>query len=150
MPASHFLLGLVAGAYLLANVVFGSLIMPFGVAVTRSAVDLVTSLVFVWTLLALFDRRGRFAQTATAFLSLGLLLALFALPLASSLTLMDENPQLGPAEMLILALQIWWFAIAASIVSRAIAKPYVVGLGLVIAFWLAIGQVILLIGPESV
>lgn len=149
LPASHFLLGLVAGVYFLTNVLFGSVILSFDVAVTRSAIDVVASLAFVWVLLSLFERKARFAQTATAFLGLGVLLAVFALPLADALTLTEEEPRLGPPEMAIIALQIWWFGIAASIVSRAIAKPYVAGLGLVIVFWLAIGELILLVGPES-
>ncbi|HEX7081057.1 MAG TPA: hypothetical protein VF329_08600 [Gammaproteobacteria bacterium] len=135
LPASEFLLGLVLAVYL----VIGLAALQFGSTLSRAVslllFDTAVYLVAIWAVLKLFRRPRRFLQTATAFVGTDAFLNTVALPLI----FWDESLQAPPDQLttprlLFLLLLIWHVDIGGYILSKAVEKPYIVGVSIVIVY----------------
>ena len=96
---------------------------------------------FVWALLRTFNRQPRFRQTMTGLLGAGVLLSVVAAPLVPLLveTPADpENPMLTLPIVLSLLLEVWSIDISAFVFSRALERPYLLCLAIVIGYALLI------------
>ncbi len=136
LPASAFLIALVAVAYLVTQL--PSALMLFGQsfdALRIMAIDLGLIAVAFWLLLAIGNRRARYAQTLAAALGTRALIGVMILPLLAwrggSGEPMASSPLPGA---FLLALLLWSFVIDGHIISRALSKPFL--LGVVIAIGL--------------
>ena len=135
LPASEFLLGLVLAVYLTVGVValqIGSTLLR---ALTVVLFDTALYLTAVWFVLKLFAKQRRYAQTATALVGTDALLNTIAVPLI----LWDQALQAPPAEttaprLLVLLLIVWSIDIGGYIFSKALDRPYIVGVSIVIVY----------------
>jgi hypothetical protein len=135
LPASRFLLGLVLIAYALV-----SALALFVISATRSdvilvGIELIVDLGVVYLVLKVFEKTRRFLQTAIALVGTGVVLSLINVPLLQ----WDEMLQAPPTELttprlLMLLLFIWSLDIAGHIVSKALGKPYIVGVSIVVVY----------------
>jgi hypothetical protein len=134
LPASQFLLGLVLVAYI--AVVFISLAMQSsaGVAARSLVIETAIYLLFVWTVLKTFNKERRFLQTATAMLGVDTLLNALGLPLLAWEGAVSEPAQLTMPLILSLMLLIWWVDVCSFILARALSRPYVLGVAIVLGY----------------
>jgi len=138
LPASQFLLGLVLVAYLLVSFVALAVMSATTADVILTLVELVTDLGVVFLLLQFFQKAGRFLQTATAMVGTGAVLSLILVPLLHWDEVLAAPPtELTTPRLLILLLFVWSLDIAGFIVSRALGKPYIVGVSIVVVYELA-------------
>jgi hypothetical protein len=96
---------------------------------------------FVWALLRTFNRQTRFRQTMTALLGTGVLLTVLQAPLVRAMLepLPDpQNPTLTLPRMLGLLIMIWSIDIYAFVFSRALERPYLLCIAVVIGYALLI------------
>jgi hypothetical protein len=109
---------------------------------------------FVWALLRTFNRQPRFRQTMTALLGAGVLLAILQAPLALSV---PEAPPPDPqastltlTDMLWFLIYVWSIDISAFVFSRALERPYLLCLAVVIGYVLLIESLqVTLLQPVS-
>src|SRR5690606_8778540 len=100
--------------------------------------ELIADLAVVFLVLQVFDKGRRFLQTATALVGTGVMLSLINIPLLH----WDEVLQAPPTELttprfLMLLLFVWSLDIAGHILSKALGKPYIVGVSIVVVYELA-------------
>lgn len=143
LPSSRFLVWLL----LLVSVAveLGILIANDGemrVAAVNVLVDLL-DLWFVWALLRTFNRQRRFAQTMSALLGTETLLNLLGAPLlpflsASLEASTPDQVQLSLPLLLAAVLNVWSIDIAAFTFSRALERPYVLCVAIMIGYALLI------------
>ena len=96
---------------------------------------------FVWALLRTFNRQSRFRQTMTALLGSGVLLTVLQAPLARSVLASPpdpQNPTLALPDLLWLIIWIWGIDISAFVFSRALERPYLLCIAIVIGYVLLI------------
>ncbi len=96
---------------------------------------------FVWALLRTFNRQKRFAQTMSALLGTETLLNLVGAPLVPWLNATlaaTEEPQLSLPLVLAALINIWAIDIAAFVFSRAIERPYVLCVAIMLGYALLI------------
>jgi hypothetical protein len=96
---------------------------------------------FVWALLRTFNRQRRFTQTMSALLGTETLLNLVGAPLVPWLTATlaaSEQPQLSLPLVLAALINIWAIDIAAFTFSRALERPYVLCVAIMIGYALLI------------
>jgi hypothetical protein len=112
----------------LALMVFG----PTFVLVQILAVDVLMLVGCLWVLLRLTGYLSRFRQTLTALLGTSALLSILSAPF-SAWRQLDANPDSGGAlsATIIFAIMLWSIAIDGHIISRALSKPF--GIGLMVA-----------------
>lgn len=138
LPASRFLLGLV----LAASLAIGLAALQVNSTVPRAAamllLDAALFLTSLWLVLKLFGKSRRFLQTATAMIGTDALLNLIALPLIYWDGASGAPPEeLTPPRFLFLLLLFWWLDIGGYVLSKALARPYIVGVSIVIVYVLA-------------
>jgi hypothetical protein len=130
LPASALLLVLTLLAHFALNLSLGGAAdvmladvknRPTAPLLARTLLDLAFSLLWIWLLLALFRRKDRYWQSATAFLGAGIVLLPFV-NVANLLVLrMDEsNPLAWPAVLAFLALLIWYVLVVAHILRSSL------------------------------
>ena len=136
IPASQFLLSFVLVVYLLVG--YASIRIGGGAevgAVAAFVIDSLVYLLYVWAILKVMKRVARFRQTATALLGADVFFNVVGLPLffwnrvSSSADLDATLPTL-----LILGLLIWSIDVAGYVISRALERPYIVGVLIVILY----------------
>jgi len=96
---------------------------------------------FVWALLRTFNRQQRFRQTMTALLGAGVLLTALQAPLVRSLVAPPpdpQNPALTLPGLLWFLLMFWSIDIGAFVFSRALERPYLLCIAVVIGYVLLI------------
>jgi uncharacterized membrane protein YagU involved in acid resistance len=98
-------------------------------------IQLALEFAFIWCVLRAFERQPRFVQTACAVFGADALLNLLALPLV----LWYRGLAAAPTEMTLpqvlqFLLWVWSLDISAWIMSRALERPYVVALAIVIGY----------------
>ncbi len=135
LPASQFLLGLVLAVYFAVGIFAQGFNEPAGVAVVDMVLDRVVYLGFIWLVLDLFKKRRRFMQTAAAAVGVDVLMNVVSLPLL----LWNDALQAPPKEVtlpsvLMLGVVLWSIDVGGFIVARALSKPYIVGLCIVIVY----------------
>jgi len=149
LPASPTLFWLTLIANLMAGVllVAGARADVF-VALLEGLADSLMMLLLLWLALRWQSRRGRFLQSATAFLGASTLLALVAIPL-----LAFTGPQGGGqpvaelAGMLLLALIIWNMVVFGHILRHSFDISLSLGVGLAVSYTLVSYQVMSLLFP---
>lgn len=138
LPASQFLLGLVLLAYLVVSALTLTVISATRTHVILVLLELVADLGVVFLLLQFFQKGTRFLQTATALVGTGVVLGVIYIPLLRWDELLAAPPtELTTPRFLILLLFIWSLDVAGFILSRALGKPYIVGVSIVIVYELA-------------
>jgi hypothetical protein len=133
LPASAFLLGLVAAAVAVLEVL-GAVLPPnpSGRIVTRVALSVGLPLLFAWVVLALARKRQRFLQTGAALLGVAVLAQLVLYPLASLLSIIGtDRPASIPLGVLLTVGFIWYLLACANIWRAALDAR--LGLGAVIS-----------------
>lgn len=135
LPASQFLLGLVLAVELTIALAGLQLQLPLERAASLLVFDTLLYFGAIWLVLKLLDRPRRFLQTATAFVGTATFLNAIALPLL----LWDESLQADPSELtlpriLLLLLLVWSVDIGGFILSRSLARPYVMGVSIMLVY----------------
>jgi hypothetical protein len=134
LPASWFLFGLVLAVYWAIG--FLSLQSPL-LAVRHPflyvAADTAVTLAFLWALLKAFALERRFLQTATAFFGTAVLFTLLGMPLAFMPLGPASGALTGPTILLLIVIG-WAIDVTAFVLSRAIDRPYVLAIGIVIGY----------------
>lgn len=136
LPASQFLFGLLFVSYLIV----GFVAIRIGDTSTPRALPLfiLDSLIYyayIWLLLSLFRRQGRFLQTASALIGVDVFFNMLSLPLVAwsgAVESSDGDPSLPL--LLFIVLFFWSIDVAGYIVSRALERPYIVGVLIVIMY----------------
>ncbi len=131
LPASAFLLGLVAAAASLLEILDALLPPnPSGRIFTRVLLSVGLPLAFTWAVLSVARHRQRFLQTGSALLGVAILAELVLYPLSSLLNAMgSDRPLSVPVGLLLLAGLIWYVLACANIWRAALES----GLGLGVA-----------------
>jgi len=145
LPASLFLLGLVAGVVAILEVI-GALLPPgpSDRILTRVALSVGLPLAWTWAVLAVARHRQRFLQTGSALLGIGALAQLVLYPLGSMLDVLGEkNPLAIPIGLLLFAGLVWYLLACANVWRSALDS----GLGLGAA--IALGYLLLSIALEQ-
>ncbi|MGO9933894.1 MAG: hypothetical protein ACLPV8_19075 [Steroidobacteraceae bacterium] len=129
LPASMFLLALVAGAAALLEVL-GALLPPApndGIML-RILLGVGLPLAFTWAVLELARRRQRFLQTAIALLGIGVLAELVLYPLGALLRLISaERFASVPLGLLFYVGFIWYLLACANIWRAALDSGFILG-----------------------
>ena len=90
---------------------------------------------FVWSVLAVFERRQRFWQTMGAFLGAAVVLnVISALLIAWNQSLHAPADVTTTPEVLLQLLQVWSVDIGGFMLSRAIDRPYVLGVAIMLGY----------------
>jgi hypothetical protein len=135
LPASQFLLVLVLVTYLIVGLATLSAGASPVLAFTLLFLDRLLYLGSAWAALRIADKPRRFTQTAIALVGADLFLNLVSVPV---LCWDDHLPapaeQLTPPRLLIAFLILWSIDVGGFILSRAMAKPYIVGVSVVIVY----------------
>jgi hypothetical protein len=128
-----------------------SLALASGVAVNVLAAGLTTAIVavallvvglelwFVWAMLRVFGRERRFRQTMSAVLGTNLVISVLVtpfIPFAEPPTPTDQT--LSLAWLALFFLKVWSIDITSFVLSRALERPYLLALAIVIAYVLLI------------
>lgn len=137
LPDSPVLLGLTMIVYVLIQVPVAWIVYQSVALVSQTvALDVAMLSGGLWLVLWLTGYRARFRQTLTALLGTSALLTLLALPFHIWQTVQDGAPP-GPAfaYAAILAIVIWSLVIVGHILSRALSRPFAVGLMVALAYF---------------
>jgi hypothetical protein len=98
-------------------------------------VDCVFYLAYVFVVLRLFGHERRFRQTASALLGTDVLLSLIGLPLVFWARATGAAPDQWSMPMALrLLIVLWWIDVAGFVLSRALARPYLIGVAFVILY----------------
>ncbi|MDB6084049.1 MAG: hypothetical protein JWN43_1930 [Gammaproteobacteria bacterium] len=133
LPASLFLLGLVAAAVALLEVL-GAMLPPSSSdrIFTRVVLSVGSPLVFAWVVLTVARHRQRFLQTGIALLGVAVLAELVLYPLGSLLNVVGSDRAAAiPLGLLLFAGLIWYLLACANIWRAALDSG--LGLGLAIS-----------------
>ena len=134
LPASTFLLGLVLVVYLaiaFATLKLEPLVESAGALL---AFGVVTTGGFVWAVLKAFQHEKRFRQTATALLGTETFFNVLSLPFAWWDRRSDPLEPITVPGLFLYLLFFWSIAVAGFILSRAIGRPYVVGVFIMVGY----------------
>jgi hypothetical protein len=132
LPASMFLLGLVAAAAAVLEVV-GALLPPASThrIVLRIVLSVGLPLAFAWAILAVTRHRQRFLQTSIALLGVGVLAELVLYPIVSLSQVMGaENWASIPLEILMLIVWIGYVLACANIWRAAMDSGAMLGIAI--------------------
>jgi hypothetical protein len=138
LPASALLLGLVAAAAALLEVIATWLpaAPPGGLAV-RIGLSVILQLAFAWVVLAIARQRQRFLQTGTALLGVGILAGVVSYPLESLINHIGTNqPAALPLAILYLTAFIWYLLACANIWRAALESRFMLGSVISLAYFL--------------
>jgi hypothetical protein len=141
LPSSQFLVWLLLAVAV--SVDLGILVANDGGARAAGVAVLIQVLDvwFVWALLRTFNRQPRFRQTMCALLGTETILNLAGAPLVPLLatsTAASEQPEITLPLLLTAALGIWSIDIAAFVFARALDRPYVLCVAIMLGYVLLI------------
>lgn len=135
LPASGFLLWLLAVVYGVTSFSAAQIIEPWPRAAAMVVFDMGLYMAFLWVLLALFGRVPRYCQTVSALLGSGILLTLLSVPILMFGGFANyENTAPTFATLLFFLVIIWSIDIAGFVVSRALPVSYVAGVLIVLGY----------------
>jgi hypothetical protein len=151
LPPSGFLLSVLLGLYFLTGIIG---IWTLGVldAGTMQVLllDSVFFFAYVFVALRLFRHDRRFRQTAIALLGAEVVINMVGLPLALWSRTISVPPDPYSAPMLLqLLLLVWWIDVAGFILSRAINRPYFVGVLFMIVYVLTSYRISTFLFPST-
>jgi hypothetical protein len=135
LPASRFLFGIVLASYLTVSVLALQISWPLSRAMSAMIVDVALYLAFFGIVLRVVRRSGRFWQTVTAVLGAETFLSCLALPLL--LTRSAESDGTASevlATSVLLLILLWSIDIAGFVLARALDRPYIVGVMIMIGY----------------
>ena len=120
LPASLFLLGLVAGTAALLEVL-SAFLPPASTSrlFTRLALSVGLPLGFAWAVLALARRRQRFVQTGTALLGVGVLAELLLYPIGSLIQVIGSDRLASVPLGVLMLMGLIWYVLACTNIWRA-------------------------------
>jgi hypothetical protein len=135
LPPSDFLLALLFVAYLIVGMgALSAQSSPFPLAAVVFVGNSVVYLLYCWIVLKTVRRQSRFRQTASALLGADAFFNFLAIPVS----LMAASSEVaGFAVLLLYMLFFWSVDVAGFIISRAIERPYIVGVLIVVAYIIA-------------
>jgi hypothetical protein len=151
LPDSGFLLGLTFVVYLLLQVPLGWIAYgPSDVLVSTIVVSVILIVLGLWTLLALTGFKSRFRQSLTAVLGTSALLSALSIPFSwwRAITINYESGVALPSTI-IFAIMVWSLVIDGHIISRAISKPFGIGLMIAVAFFFLQTAVLFELMPDG-
>lgn len=138
LPASVFLLCLVAGAATLLEVIAAYLpAAPSGAIVVRIALSVLLPLLFAWLVLAIARQRQRFLQTGTALLGVAVLAEIVLYPLGSLLNFVGvDQPAALPIGVLLVVGLVWYLLACANIWRAALDARLALGAAISLGYLL--------------
>ncbi len=138
LPASVFLLCLVAGAATLLEVIAAYLpAAPSGAIVVRIALSVLLPLLFAWLVLAIARQRQRFLQTGTALLGVAVLAEIVLYPLYSLMNLVGpDRPAALPIGVLLVVGLVWYLLACANIWRAALDARLALGAAISLGYLL--------------
>ena len=151
LPASSFLLGLTLVGYLVAQVPITWITYgPTNAVATTIAVSAAMLIGFLWVLLRLTGYPNRFRQALTALLGTSALLSLLLIPFSLwSQAMLDSERDNTLPGIGILGIIIWSLVIDGHILSRALSRPFVIGLLVAIAYFLLHSTILFELLPDT-
>lgn len=135
LPESRHLLALTLGVYAVVALIALRLDDASRGDVVAAAADVALFLGVVWVVLHVMERSARFLQTATALVGTGALLSAVSLPLI--LWLRDATAAgsgAGAPGFLYLLLYLWSIDVGGYVVAKALARPYILGVSIVVVY----------------
>jgi hypothetical protein len=138
LPASLFLLGLVAGAAALLEVL-SAFLPPASTdrIFTRIALSVGSPLAFAWIVLVLTRHRQRFLQTGIALLGVGVLAELLLYPVGSLIHVIGSDRLASvPLGLLMLVGLIWYLLACANIWRAALDSGIALGVAVSVGYLL--------------
>jgi hypothetical protein len=101
------------------------------------ALDTALEVGFIWAVLRAFERERRFRQTAAAVLGVDMLLNLLTIPLLFwQRSLHAPKDEATFPDVLVLLVMIWSIDVSAFILSRALERPYVLTVAIMLGYLL--------------
>ena len=138
LPASQLLLALLLVLYAVVALIALRMMSATEADTLLVVIELVVDVGVAFIVLHLFGKAGRFLQTATALVGTGILLNLVYIPLLQWNEMWQAPAaDLTAPRLLIVVLLIWSFDVAGYILSRALEKPYFVGVCIVVGYEIA-------------
>jgi hypothetical protein len=134
VPASRFLFGLVLTCYLIAGLIYTSMLYPFSDALFGVAVAALWLFTFLGLTLWVTGKSERFLQTATAYIGVDTLLTLLQLPLPHWI---KQDPGAEPSMPVLVF--VWFFL---SLIWSLEVFSYILSRSLQVAYWNAVLLVI--------
>jgi hypothetical protein len=135
LPSSKFLLWLLFGASVALELVVAWWTGASGAVIAVGVLVALFNLWFVWALLRTFNRQRRFQQTMSAMLGADLVLTLLHAPVIPYLELPSpERPGVTLPILLTTAVFVWSIDINAFVFSRALDRPYLLCVAIVIGY----------------
>jgi hypothetical protein len=138
LPASVFLLGLVAAAVALLEVL-GALLPPgpSDHILTRVLLSVGLPLLFAWAVLAITRHRQRFVQTGIALLGVAVLAQLVLYPLGSLLNAVGtDRPAAIPLGLMLFVGLVWYLLACANIWRAALDSSLALGMAVSVGYLL--------------
>ncbi|SMF96003.1 hypothetical protein SAMN02949497_3382 [Methylomagnum ishizawai] len=132
VPASIFLLGLVAATNLAVALALALLDVDWLEGIAQSLVGIGLLAGFLWIVLVLAHQTPRYLQTFTAALGCDTLISALALPLLVWSRWSGESRELVLTVVTLLLL--WQIAIIGHVLRQALSSSYALGLGLALAY----------------
>lgn len=133
VPASQLLLGLVLLADL-AIAVTALQLADLPRPLAQLAFDTLLYFGAIWLALSLFGRAPQFIQTATAFVGTDAFLNAITLPVLLWNQRLETPSDASMPQLLLLVLFLWYVDIGGWILSKALGRPYVVGVGIMLVY----------------
>ena len=137
LPASSFLFTAVLVVYFVVSLLTTHYLNIVAHPLLMTELQTVLGLAFIWSVLRAFERQRRFRQTACAVLGTDTLLNLLSLPLAFwHRSLGAPEAQTTIPEILFILVAIWSVDISAFIMARALERPYVLTVAIMVGYLL--------------
>lgn len=152
LPGSDFMLGLTLVIYLVTQIPVGLILYgPSNTLVGSVAASLLLLFGFLWLLLSVTGHRVRYKRTATAMLGTSALLTVLSVPFSLWRQFM-LNVESGVAmpSTIIFAIMLWSIAIDGHIFSRALSRPFGIGLLIAIGYFFLHTTVLFEMMPDGI
>ncbi len=152
LPDSQFFLGLTLGVYILTQIPLGLVAYGLSDILLRTvSVSLLLLFVCVWVLLTLTGFQARFRRTVTALLGTSALLSALSTPFSLwRQAMLDAESGVAMPSTIIFAIMIWSIAIDGHILSRALSRPYGIGLFVAIGYFLLHTTILFEVMPDGI
>ncbi len=135
LPSSPFLVLLLLAASECAQLVTLRIAAAPDEAILVMLLSVVMDFLFVWAVLATFERRQRFWQTMSAFLGAGVVLNVISALLVSwNQSLQAPADATTAPAVLLQVLQVWSIDIGGFLLSRAIDRHYALGVVIMLGY----------------
>jgi len=149
LPASSFLLVITLLVSVLVNIPL--IWVAFGtseVVIMTLMINLGSLFGCLWLLLRLTGYISRYGQTLTALLGTSALLSLISMPfLIWNASVPDPVARPMFPSMMILVIFLWSFVVDGHILSRAVSRPFAVGLLIALAYFFLQRQLLVAVAP---